>query len=436
MMDPGEDVAQPGVRGWLSGFVRSDNSGRVFYGWRLVAVGFLVILVGRQLGETGALTAYSAHLREYVGDGLEWYSVVTLVGGAAGLLALPFLGSAIDRIGPRRVVRIGLALVGVTVLLTAVPVRGIQVLALTSTGGLGLVGIYLPTITTLNHWFRRRLVVALAALFFAVAIAAAIVDFAVPLLADVVDWRIVMVAVGLIVLAATPVLSRAARDHPEDSGERPDGLGAAPDLSIPNYAWREALQSGQFWMLAAAICCTSAVESIAHVYATPAIVDRGVVFDTVRDIRGLDSYLTIPFILAGGLLGYRWPIRYVLSGAAIATAIGIGMMFIGHMLEFIIATLLLAAASGASVAPGIAAVGNYFGRRNFAAITATIFLLHYLAAFPLLPTVGWLWGVGLGGSVFLAIASAALSLIGAGLFFRMGQPRLSPTQMAANSSIS
>ena len=435
-MEPAGPDYRRGMTGWLSDFIRSDNTGGVFYGWRLVVVGFLVILVGRQIGETAALTAYSALLYEYVGNGAKWYSVVILVGGAVGLLALPFLGSAIDQIGPRRVVRIGLALVGVTVLLAAVPVRGIQVLALTATGGLGLVGIYLPAITTLNHWFRRRLVVALAALFFAVAIAAAIVDFAVPLLADVVHWRIVMVAVGLIVLAATPVLSRASRDRPEDWGERPDGLGAVPDRSIPNYAWREALRSGQFWMLAAAICCTSAVESISHVYATPVIVDRGVELDTVRDIRRLNSYLTIPFILAGGFLGYRWPIRYVLSGAAIATAIGIGMMFIGQMLEFLIATLLLAAAYGASVAPGIAAVGNYFGRRNFAAVTATIILLKYLAAFPLLPAVGWLWSVWFGGSSVVAVAAAALSLIGAGLFFLMGQPRLSPSQPAANSSIS
>ena len=362
--------------------------------------------------------------------------MVTLAGGAITLLALPFMGSAIDRLGPRRAVRIGLALVGATVFLAVVPARGFQVIALTATWGLGLAGAYLPMVTALNHWFRQRFVMALAVLLFALAVGGAIVDFALPLLAGVVDWRLVAVAVGFVILAAMLKLPGAILDRPEDWGERPDGLAAAPDENVPNYAWPEALRSRQFWTLVAALCCMSAVESVAPVYATPVIVDRGAELEIVMQIRGLDRYLTIPFILAGGLLGYRWPVRYVLSGAAIVTAIAIGMMFIGHTLEFLIASLLLAAASGASVAPGVAAAGNYFGRRNFAGITATIMLLEYLFALPILPAVGWSGAFEFGGYAPAAIVSAVVSLIAAGLFWKLGQPRLAPSQRAESAAIS
>ena len=48
MIDPGEGNANArrGVVEWLVEFARSDNTGGVFYGWRLVLIGFLIILVG------------------------------------------------------------------------------------------------------------------------------------------------------------------------------------------------------------------------------------------------------------------------------------------------------------------------------------------------------------------------------------------------------
>ena len=311
------------------------------------------------------LAAYAAWQHEYFDNGLQWYAVVTLGGGAVGLLALPVLGSAIDQAGPRRAVRIGLALVGATVLLAVVPARGLQVIALAATGGLGLVGAYLPVITVLNHWFRRRLVIALAALLFALTIAGPIVDFGVPLLADLVDWRLVAVAGGLAAVAAMPALSGAIRDRPEYWGERPDGLAADPEGNVPDYSWREALPSRQFWKLVAAFCCASAVESVGHVYAAPVIVNRGVEVDTIREIRQVDRYLTIPFILVGGLLGYRWPVRYVLSGAAVVATAAIGLMFVAHTLEFLIAILLLAAASGNCRGPGNCRSSSLFRETEF-----------------------------------------------------------------------
>ena len=428
MIDPDGGDGRREWGEWLSEFFRSDNTGGVFYGWWLVVIGFLVILLGREIGGAVTLAAYTAWQHEYFDNGLQWYAVVTLGGGAVGLLALPVLGSAIDWAGPRRAVRIGLALVGATVLLAVVPARGLQVIALAATGGLGLVGAYLPVITVLNHWFRRRLVIALAVLLFALTIAGPIVDFGVPLLADLVDWRLVAVAGGLAAVAAMPALSGAIRDRPEYWGERPDGLAADPEGNVPDYSWREALRSRQFWKLVAAFCCASAVESVGHVYAAPVIVDRGVEVDTIREIRQADRYLTMPFILVGGLLGYRWPVRYVLSGAAVLTTAAIGLMFVAHTLEFLIAILLLAATSGIAVAPGIAAVAVYFGRRNFAAITAMTLLFKYLVAFPILPAVGWFGSVWLGGYTVVGMATAVVSLIGAGLYLTLGQPRLSPSQ--------
>ena len=422
MIDPDGGDGRRGWSEWLSEFFRSDNTGGVFYGWWLVVIGCLVILLGREIGGAVTLAAYTAWQHEYFDNGLQWYAVVTLGGGAVGLLALPVLGSAIDQAGPRQAVRIGLALVGATVLLAVVPARGLQVIALAATGGLGLVGAYLPVITVLNHWFRRRLVIALAVLLFALTIAGPIVDFGVPLLADLVDWRLVAVAGGLAAVAAMPALSGAIRDRPEYWGERPDGLAADPEGNVPDYSWREAMRSRQFWKLVAAFCCASAVES------APVIVDRGVEVDTIREIRQADRYLTIPFILVGGLLGYRWPVRYVLSGAAVVATAAIGLMFVAHTLEFLIAILLLGAASGIAVAPGIAVVAVYFGRRNFAAVTAMTLLFKYLVAFPILPAVGWFGSVWLGGYTVVAMATAVVSLIGAALFWMLGQPRLSPSQ--------
>ena len=81
---------------------------------------------------------------------------------------------------------------------------------------------------------------------------------------------------------------------------------------------------------------------------------------------------------------------------AIAQAVGIVLLLSGFGPTLLGSVLALAAASGMAVAPGIAAVGIYFGRRSFGAIIVTAFFVEDVASNGLLPLarvqhihIGW-----------------------------------------------
>lgn len=102
------------------------------------------------------------------------------------------------------------------------------------------------------------------------------------------------------------------------------------------------------------------------------------------------------------------------------------------------AAVLLSVASGMGTAPAIAAVGIYFGRRSFGMITVTISIIAWVASSATPPLAGYLGYIDAVAGVYTAFFIAAMiaSLIGAGLYLMLGQPRMAPSQQIENPAIS
>ena len=357
----------------LSDFVRSDNTGRVFYGWQLAAIGLVVILLGRGLGAELSAAAWASRLSEDVGISPPWH-LVAIAGSVIGwLLSLYVAGRGVDRFGPKRMVQIGLPSAGLAVLLAAVPTLGFSQVQFALMSALAMIGAYVPAITVLNHWFRSRLALALALVLFGAVVGGGVFDFALSALLLVVDWRILTLLCGAVIVVAAWPLVRLVRDRPEDWGEEPDGLAPAPAGIIPSYSWREAMRSGQFWTLMAAGSCVAGAATVANFYDWQVISQSSATFEAIDKFGTYQEYASPVGILAGGLASYRFPVRYVLAGIAIAQTVGIVILLTGYEPVLLESVLLVGVASGMAMAPGIAAVGIYFGRRSFGAITVTVF---------------------------------------------------------------
>ena len=423
----GEDDFPRGMTAWLSDFLSSDNVGGMFYGWRLVLIGILVILIGREIGDGLIEKAWGSRAFEGDGIGPPWNAVV-IAGGVIGwLLSLWIAGRGVDRLGPKRMAQIGLPLVGIFAWLAALPGPGVLYTAMAGMTALGSIGAHVPAMTTLNNWFRDRLALALALMISGVAIGGIAVRFLLAGLLSVMDWRLLTVASGAAVVVVAWPLARAIRNRPEDWDEHPDGLAPAPPGNIPNYSWREAMRSRQFWTLVAAGCCVTVAETIASVYRGPIISQSSTAFDAINKVGLFQEYASIAGILAGGLASCRLSIRRVLSAAAIAQAVGIVLLLSGFGTALLEAAILLEAASGMGAAPAIAAVGIYFGRRNFGTIIVTTFLINQAVSSAVLVIAGYGASVT-GGYVPMFVATAIVSSGGAGLFWMLGNPRLSPLQ--------
>ncbi len=427
MIDPDGGDVRRGWSEWLSEFFRSDNTGGVFYGWWLVVIGFLIILVGREIGTS--VVTMPPNERRFDGFSIEtpWNLLVIAFVVIGGLLSFWLAGRGVDRLRPRRMAQIGLPLVGLVMLLVAAPVPGVLQAAFSVLTALGLIAAYVPAITVLNHWFRDRLALALSLMLFGVAVGGALVDWLLSVVLMIADWWLVTVAVGAAILVVALPLPRAIRDRPENSGEYPDGLIPAVEATIPDYPWREAMRSRQFWMLMAAGSCVAVASSIASVYDWSVVAQGSATFEAVDKFGLFEKFGSTAGILIGGLASYRFSVRRVLSAAAVVQAVGMALLLSGFATVFLESAVLLGAASTMGTAPGIAAVGIYFGRRSFGAIIVTTFLIDQVVSSGMLAAAGYTISViGVYAPIF--VAAAIISLVGAVLFWLLGQPRLSPAQ--------
>lgn len=428
MIDPDGGDGRRGWGEWLSEFFRSDNTGGVFYGWRLVAIGFLVILVGREI----ATSVVTMPPDELLFDGFSIAAPFVIAFGViGGLLSFWLAGWGTDRLGPRRMAQIGLPLVGLVTLLVAAPIPGVLQAAFSVLTALGLIAAYVPAITVLNHWFRDRLALALSLMLFGVAVGGALVDWLLSVALMIaewwVDWWVVIVAFGAAITVVALPLARVIRDHPEDSGERPDGFIPAVETTVPDYPWREAMRSRQFWMLMAAGGCVAVASSIASLYNWSVIAQGSATFEAVDKLGLFEKFGSTAGILIGGLASYRFSIIRVLSAAAVFQAVGIALLLSGVASVLLETAVLLGIASAMATAPGIAVVGIYFGRRSFGAIIVTTFLINQVVSSAVLASAGYTIQL-IDSFAPIFVAAAIISLIGAGLYLALGQPRLSPSQ--------
>jgi hypothetical protein len=429
LIDPDGGDGRRGWSEWLSEFFRSDNTGGVFYGWRLVAIGVLIILVGRAIGGGLIGTAWASRAYDDA-IALPWSVVVGVVSAITWWVSLWFAGRGVDRLGPRRMAQIGLPLAGLVALFAALPAPGMLEAAVTGMVVLGMMGAYLPAVTVLNHWFRDRLALALALMLVGASAGGFVVKMLMAALLLVADWRLLTVVAGATILVAALPLVRAIRNLPEDRSEHPDGLAPAPTASIPNHTWREAMKSRQFWTLAAAGACVAVASGISTVYDWQIISQGSATFETIDKFGSFEKFASAAGILIGGLASCRFPVRYVLAGSAVAQTVGMALLLSGSGRILLESGLLLGVASGMAAAPGIAAVGIYFGRRSFGMITVTAFLIDWVVSSAGLPSSGYLTYLGVEDGVYtlIFVAAAIVSLIGAGLYLALGQPRLSPSQ--------
>src|SRR3954471_3040531 len=95
-----------------------------FYGWLLVAIGFLTVAVG-----VNARTAFSLLfppiLRDFGGDRAVTAGIFSF-GFLVSAMVTPFVGRLMDRRGPRLVVELGIVAMAAGLLLASLAPEGLQ----------------------------------------------------------------------------------------------------------------------------------------------------------------------------------------------------------------------------------------------------------------------------------------------------------------------
>ena len=237
-----------------------------FYGWIVVAVAFITLGVS-----VSVRTSFSL-LFPPILDEFGWSRGTTAaafsVGFFSSALLAPFIGTAMDRWGPRVVMPLGAVIVAAGLILATLataPWHFYLTLGLLVVG-FGIAIAFIGHGAFLPGWFTRRRGLAVGIAYSGVGIGALLLF---PWLQAIIDgegWRQACWALALLLLVLVVPLNLLLQRHrPADLGLRPDGdaavepdgqSGGIADDNVVDAAWAEtewtmarALRQPRFWWL-------------------------------------------------------------------------------------------------------------------------------------------------------------------------------------------
>ncbi len=267
------------------------------HAWIILGGAFTTFAVG-----AGCMHSYTVFLVAFVRD-FAWsraeVSVAYAVGQVVGGVSSPLVGMLVDRLGPRRLVLLGGALLitglaasaGIHALWQSVLLYGI-VMTL-GANCLGMV-VFVPVLSRL---FVRQRGMAIAILQAANGFGRAVSAPVSQLLISDIGWRptyLVQAAFMAVVVLPLATLFRRADAVPVTH--------AATRLSVAARNWTllEAMHSRQFWLLFLVYLCTGIGSFLVSLHQLAFAVDVG--FDKLyaATVLGMGSFLSIPGIIVTG----------------------------------------------------------------------------------------------------------------------------------------
>ena len=404
---------------------------RLYYGWVVVAVTFVTLLVSAGVRSAPGVLIHP--LEVDLGWGRAAISFAVSVGLVLFGLSGPLGGRLMDRFGPRGLMLAGLALIGVSALGGAAMTALWQLTlfwGVLSGIGTGVAASVLGA-TVANRWFvaRRGLVLGL----FGAASSAGQLIFVPALMWGVVaiGWRTASVVLAAIALAVLVPVLLLMRDEPADLGLAPYGavappagtgaaVAAAPTTGQGAGVMGRAVRVPEFWLLAGSFfVCGATSNGLIGTHFIPHSIDHGIPEVTAAGALALMGAMNFVGTLASGWLTDRYDPRKLL--AVYYTLRGLSLFLLPFVTGFSGLTVF-AVVFGldyiATVPPTAALAADIFGRRHVGVVFGWVFCAHQFGA-ALAAYLGGLARVTLGDYQAAFLGAGALAICGGLLALRI-----------------
>ena len=368
----------------------------IFYGWVIVATALATIALG--MGLMFSLGIFMEPLENALGWSRGQIAQANLYGWMAfGIFSFTF-GLLSDRLGTRRVVRMGTAILGCGMLGLSQMSHLWHFYLLYGLLVGGAIGAFtVPLTSMITRWFvkHRGLVVALANCGIGVG-GALIAPLSRSLIMSV-GWRATFFFYGLLVWAVVLPMTLLLRDRPQDMGLLPYGetsaeTTAAPAMAVAPYTFTQVLTIPAFWIIALVhfFCCAAHSGPIFHMVS--AVIDAGVDKLAAATVFAVSSFASLFGRIGTGLLVDRLGSKNILVTWLMMQATAVLLyLFVSNFVGFATLGLFFGISYG-GVMPLYAVVArDYFGARALGASYGAIFGLSCL---------GMGLGAWLGGRLF------------------------------------
>ena len=361
----------------------------MFYGWKLAGLALLVIGLASGPVWSGVgvwVKALEMHFGWSRAQLTGAFSLAQLEGSILG----PLLGYLIDRLGPRRMVFIGLVITGLGFVLFS---RTNNLLTFYVSYGLIMLGTaagsWLPLMTVVNRWFIRKRGLAMAVAAEGSPLGGLLL---LPVLAWAVTpshfgWSTTALWIGMVFLALAFPISRFIRERPEGYGERADG-DPSPNASMsqievvrtpprdigsrdqPDFTASQAIRTSSFWLITFGHAFSSMLFATLTVHLVPMLTDQGLSLQSSANVFSAMMGVAAVFQLIGGYVGDRMETRVAIAVFGFIQAAGFTVaVFTESMPMAILFAVLFGAGFGGRNPLTVAIRAEYFGPNAFATIT-------------------------------------------------------------------
>ena len=343
----------------------------IFFGWWvLVAVMIMQVLIAGIFFQSFGV--YVPVLIEEFGWTATGISLAVSARQLLGVFTGPGVGFALDRFGSRRLIGIGLVLMGLGYFIFS----GVQnflffVIVQLFLGFAASMSGWLPNTKILVNWFAKRRTMALAFM----GIGMSIGGLFTPLVAyfmELYGWRAVAVASGIIMflgLALLPLL----RSSPEAYGLEPEGsqeLKKSRQNADADFTAQEAMRTRSFWLIAFGhgLALVSVVSVMVH-FVTHLSKGLGFSLQTAASMFALLTIMQIVGQLVSGFFGDYLSKRWLTVCGMMLHGTGIFILAIGQTVPAIIIGSILHGLAWGLRGPLMSAIrADYFGRTHFGKI--------------------------------------------------------------------
>lgn len=348
-----------------------------FYGWVIFVAGTAGLIM-TQPGQSPVLSIFTDAFIEDLSISRSMTSTLFMVGTVVGGLSLSFWGERIDRHGPRRMVGVISALVGLSCFFMAVVQNSLML-------GIGYVllrmlaasALVLVSNNVINQWWvaRRGRMAGFSGVLFSL-VGMGVFTNVVHWLLKRTTWRTTYAILGgMELLVMLPVGLLLFRDRPEDHGLLPDGADLPADMalrdqhSVAGWTKAQAMQTSAFWAAAVSLAATAALGTGLYFHMVSIFESQGLSAEAAAA-----TYLPISIIsalvkLGSGYLVERVPVGRLLAAGLVALsgALGLAQSLTGVPLALVYG-LALGVSNGVSGTVSSMVWADYFGREHLGSI--------------------------------------------------------------------
>ncbi|HEY6200889.1 MAG TPA: MFS transporter [Candidatus Binatia bacterium] len=356
---------------------------RLFYGWRMIAVGSALRVLGGGLYYYG-FSVFFLPLSQDLGLNRAATSLVFSLARAQGALEGPVAGYFMDRYGPRPLIIMAICLTGIGHMILS----GVHSYAMLIVVYMGLVslsfhaGFMDAPMVIANTWFIRKRTMAMAIISGSVGLGGFLLT---PLLSQAIHawgWRRAAVLNGIAFLLLGLPLALFVRRSPESMGLRPDGdpphpagdrgAHAKAEVAEANTTLRGAMHTSAFWFLTIGTLLRIVALSAVNVHYVPIMVWKGMSEQTAAFMLGAQAFLGLLSHMFIGWIADRVDKARLMAVCMVISAAALLFLIYGQTEWQIWLFLPLFTVVESTFPVNWSAVGDFFGRKNFAKIRGTM----------------------------------------------------------------